>query len=355
MFKSLFLKSPARIIIALPALLLLTACGSGGDKTSKTSVPVPAEPTPFSLNFKAIAGDFEVDCDNAIDGLGPNGDYSVGVADLRFFISNLQLFDAEGKKIAIALDANAFQLNHPKGAVALIDFTGNDSGFCKAGQEGTARTNTKITGTLNAATNNNAINKVTFDVGVAQPVMQAVIAATDVMTDAPSPLGELQWSWASGYRHFVVNFVAMDATHNDITVNSGFHIGSTNCASTANPSKALTDKAECGRLNTPKVELNNFNPATQTVTVDLKAVFANVQDSDFLKATWTAIENGDVSNCIDARRKNDNTSCVTDQQLGLQCHSGSMQAACASLFPNFGLTLENGSADASKNTVFGMK
>ena len=236
-------------MIAAPALLLLSACGSGG--SSKTSAPVASQP--FTLNFKATAGEFEVNCDNAIDGIGPAGDYSVGVADLRFFISNVQFFDAEGKKIAITLDANSFQLNHSKGAVALMDFTGNDSGFCKAGQEGTARTNTKITGTLDAATTNNAINKVTFDVGVSQPVMQAVIGATDVITDAPAPLSELQWSWASGYRHFVMNFVAMDATHNDITVNSGFHIGSTDCNSTANPSKALADKAACGRLNTPKV------------------------------------------------------------------------------------------------------
>ena len=89
--------------------------------------------------------------------------------------------------------------------------------------------------------------------------------------------------------------------------------------------------------------------------MDVKAVLNNVKDSDFLRETWTQIENGDESYCIDNRRKDNNTSCVTNQQLGLQCHSGSMQAACVSLFPNFGLTLENGSADARKNSVFGAK
>ncbi len=338
------LKRLSRFMLTTAPLLLLNACDNS---SSNTQVSTTEKPTPFTLNFKAISGDFEVNCDNAIDGLGPNGDYSVGIADLRFFISHLQFFDANGKNIAITLDSNEFQLNHPQGSVALIDFTGNDSGFCDAGQEGTARTNSVIKGTLS---NNTSIAKVSFDVGVSQPVMQAVVAATDVITDVPSPLGELIWSWASGYRHFVVNFVAMDASHNDITVNSGFHIGSTDCS---NSGKALADKNSCGRLNTPKVTLNNFDPAINTVTVDLKAVFANVKDSDFVRETWSTINNGDSSHCIDERRKDDGASCVTSQQFGLQCHSGTMQAACASLFPNFGLTLADGSADASKNSVFG--
>ncbi|WDT76931.1 MAG: hypothetical protein MPW16_06875 [Candidatus Manganitrophus sp.] len=49
----------------------------------------------------------------------------------------------------------------------------------------------------------------TFDLGVSQPLMKATIA-NNTAEGAPSPLNEMYWSWASGYRHFVMNFAVED-------------------------------------------------------------------------------------------------------------------------------------------------
>ena len=46
---------------------------------------------------------------------------------------------------------------------------------------------------------------VSFDIGVPQKLMQALIGA-HTEESVPSPLNEMYWNWASGYCHFVFNF-----------------------------------------------------------------------------------------------------------------------------------------------------
>lgn len=260
-------------------------------------------------------------CNDLHPGFGPDQNYSIGVSDLRFFVSNIQFFDTSGTTITTTLDDTNFQLNHEAGTVALIDFTSTEpSTYCAQAQEGTARTNTVITG----SSSSDAIASISFDIGVPQSLMKAVIAATDNLNDTPSPLSELYWSWASGYRHFVMNFTTMDTTHTDMVENSGLHIGSRDCGGAT---KALSDQDECGLLNTPKVLLNNFNPADDIITVDVAAILNNAKNTDF----------------------------TMGDNFGLQCHSAATQAACASLFPNFGLNLDAGTADAANNIVFGVE
>ncbi|ACR10997.1 conserved hypothetical protein [Teredinibacter turnerae T7901] len=329
-------------------LLSLTLNGCGGSDSSETHTSAPS-PTPapsvqsFTLNFAPTANGAPVNCSNIVTGLGPNESYSVNIMDWRFYISDLAFYDTAGNRLPVYLDDNSFQLNESTGSVALIDFTDRSTGLCSDAQEGTARTNTKITGTYTGDVAN-----VGFRVGVPQALMKATIASTDDVNDAPSPLGELYWSWASGYRHFVLNFAAMDSAHTDMVENSGFHIGSRDCGTQGG--KALSDRETCGLINNPEVYLPGFDLENNLVTVDLAALLSNVRESDFLSDSWEDYGD-DESLCLDSRRNGN--SCVTAQSFGIQCHSGATQAACVSLFPNFGLNLTTGTADSESNIVFG--
>lgn len=336
-------KQPLKLLWAPSVLGLLAACG-GDDSTSSTNIPL-SEDTPFTINFKAINNELDVNCDNAADGIGPDDAYSIGVTDLRFYISNVKFYDAQGLEITTTLDDTDFQLNHTDGSVALIDFTDADSGYCSAAQEGTARTNTAIHGKTSVDT----IASLSFDVGVPQTLMKSVIEASDNVADTPSPLGEMHWSWAGGYRHFVMNFVAMNNDNNIMVENSDFHIGSRDCGSSG---KALSDLDTCGLINTPVVMLDGFDPNIHTVTVNLASIFENIQDTDFVSDIWTEFD-GDESLCIDERRNG--TSCVSGQNFGVQCHSASSQSACGALFPNFGIDLSTGTSDSITNVVFDMQ
>ena len=304
-------------------LTLLTGCSDGGSSTkgiAQVDSEVPGSRTEFKLQFKAMVGQMELTCDDIYSGMGANEAYSIGVSDLRFYVSNLSFYDSNGEEIPLTLDDNSFQLNDDAGSVSLIDFSDTDSGFCELAAEGTPRTNTRITG----MTEDQNIASVSFDVGVPQALMKSVITATDDVTDTPPPLSEMYWSWASGYRHFVFNFISMDGAHMDMIENSGLHIGSRDCGGAG---KALSDQDSCGLLNTPRVSLQNFNPHDNVVIVDVAQILLHATAADFMGMA----------------------------NFGIQCHSAVAQSACAVLFPSFGLDLEKGTADPNGNRVFGME
>ncbi|VUD64951.1 hypothetical protein TDB9533_03441 [Thalassocella blandensis] len=315
MYRQLFLSS------VLVSSLALTACGGDSSSSNGNGETLP-ETRELTLNFKAIAGQMDANCDNMITGLGPDGTDSVGLRDLRFYVSNIRLYDDAGAELDVEFDSNEFQYNSDQGFVALIDFTSNDSGSCDANEgEGTARTNLMITGDVE----DSRIADIAFDVGLSQAVMKDVIA-TNTAEDAPSPLNEMYWSWASGYRHFVFNFEVMDAMG---TYGGGaLHIGSRGCG--GDGQLALENKEECDFINTPSVMLQGFDPDMNTITVDLAAAL------------------NDLAFAIPQQESEQTTP-------GVNCHSSPMQTDCASIFVNFGVDMESGVADANGNTVFGME
>lgn len=289
--------------------LLLSGCG-GDSSTSSGGVD-------FSLNFKAIHNGVEVDCDNLLTGFGPESSDSIGVEDLRFYISNIQFYNDAGESLDITFDSNDFQYNSAEGFVALIDLTSNDSGYCEnAG--GTARTNTVITGRVSNAN----IADVSFDVGLPQAIMKDVIATT-TEESVRSPLNEMHWSWVTGYRHFLFNFSVMNTV--GTTGNGLLHIGSRDCGDVGQ--LALEEKDECDFINTPTVVLEDFDPDVNSVTVDLAEILNNV---DF------------------------EVSMQEQTSPGVACHSMPTQADCDEIFTNFGLSIETGLA-SENNAVFGME
>ncbi len=115
------------------------------------------------------------------------------------YVSNVRFYNAEGEEVAVTLDENEFQYSGATGQASLIDLTKNSEGTCAnsaiAFAEGTARVNDVITGTTLV----DSVSRVSFDVGVPQALMKDMIATTTPEA-APSPLNEMYWSWATGYR-----------------------------------------------------------------------------------------------------------------------------------------------------------
>ncbi|MEM7530390.1 MAG: MbnP family copper-binding protein [Pseudomonadota bacterium] len=286
-----------------------------------------AEPVPFSLRFVAMHGSDPAGCTDAITGIGPSGDISVGVNDLRFYVSDVTFRDGAGTALPASLTPSPFQLVAAEGAVALVDLTDASSGACAPGSvsfgEGTERMNDAVTGTRapgGAAT-------VSFRIGVPQRLMRAVIAAT-AAEDAPSPMREMHWNWAAGYRHFVLNHT-VDVT--DGRFGEGYvHIGSMDCGPAEG--KALSDRDRCGLVYTPAVTLSAAVGAETVVAVDLAPLFAAV---DFVAPVYDP-----------------ETFAVIGERPGTDCHSSSRQPDCMVIFPAFGLDMGTGEADAAANRIF---
>lgn len=310
---------PSRIA-GLLAAAFLTACGSSDSSNDPTGGDDQNNPvaSAFSLSFKAMSGVEEVNCDTMYTGFGNDQSYSVGVSDLRFYVSNIKFYDQYDVEIEATLDENEFQYQNEQGFVALIDLTSSDSGSCALDSlSGTSRVNNVISGSYL----DTGVAKVTFDVGLPQAMMKEVINSTSA-EDAPSPLNEMYWSWASGYRHFLMNFAIEDT--NGIAGDGFLHIGSKNC--TGDGLLALETQDECEFINTPKVELSNFDPAVNTVTIDIQNVLAGL-------AFAPTAEGSDAP--------------------AVRCHSApvAMQADCGPVFSNFGISTETGATVAADNAT----
>jgi uncharacterized repeat protein (TIGR04052 family) len=279
----------------------------------------------FTLRFAAGADGQEVGCGSEIAGLGPDGMHVVRPADLRFYVSNLRFYDAAGEPVALELDEDEFQYRSEAGEVALVDLTSNVEGACggaAVAAEATARTHAAITG----KTHVEDVARISFDVGVPQAVMQATIA-TSTAEAAPSPLDEMYWSWATGYRHFVFNF-EVDAGG---TLGEGYvHIGSRDCG--VDGSLALEDRDACTYVNNPAIELDGFDLTADTVMIDIPALLASL---DFVSPIYDP-----------------ETFEPIGEAPGIECHSSPMQSDCPTLFDNIGLDIASGSASAAANTVF---
>lgn len=306
------------------ASLLLCACGD-----DDPPAPVVATPQAFRLSFAAQADGKPVDCTSEIAGLGPDGGVRVGLSDLRFYVSNLKLWDASGAEVATTLDQNDFQYRNGTDHVSLIDLTGNTAGTCAgnavAFAEGTARTNDAIAGTTLVE----KVKRVTFDVGVPQSMMKNVIKSGTVEA-APSPLNEMYWSWATGYRHFVLNVAVTTPTGKG---DGYLHVGSRDCGPEGG--LALDDREACTFVNTPKVSLDVTTFGKDVIAIDLRAIF---KDLDFKAPIYDP-----------------KTFEVIGEGAGVECHSSPQQPHCAAIFSRFGLDLATGVATPASDVLFSVR
>ena len=317
--------SSSRIAGYCALVLSLAAVGCSDDSTSGPNGAKTAQP--FSLKFAATANGQDISCTDKITGLGADGKQTVGLSDLRFYISNIHFLDAQNNDVEISLDKNEFQYTSPAGSVALVDLTSNTEGTCKdsavAYAEGTARTNIAITG----KTIVEDVALVRFDVGVPQALMKETIA-NNTLEGAPSPLNEMYWSWASGYRHFVANFAVENGQGE---VGDGYlHIGSSDCGPA--DGKALEDRNACKFVNTPTVALSEFNLQKDSIRVEIPNALTKL---DFRAPIYDPM-----------------TFEVIGEGPGVECHSSPMQPDCGTIFTSFGIDIATGAVVPQAQTVF---
>lgn len=302
-------------MLCLSLLAMTAACGDNDEGS-----------VPFEIKFAAEAAGKPVSCDAPVTGLGPAGAHAIGVSDLRFYVSNLVLFGDDGLPLKVELDDNEFQYNSAAGSVSLIDLTGNTTGSCAGSAEGTGRTNEHVVGTASGE-----VHALSFEVGVPAAIMKATIA-TNTPEGAPSPLAEMYWSWASGYRHLVLNFTVQAPAGR--AGEGNVHIGSRDCG--AEGKRALEDRDVCGRAYTPKVTLPHFHPESSTVVLDVATLLGGL---DFISPVYDPVTFEPIG-----------------EGPGVECHSAPEgQPDCPILFNKLGLDQTSGSADALSNRVFSAK
>ncbi|MBQ0936616.1 MbnP family copper-binding protein [Ideonella paludis] len=240
--------------LAAASLAALSACG-GGDSTEDTG------PKAVRVEFAAVAGDTPITCASTLSGLGTTS-ASGTLADMRFYIANVKLVTRSGSEVPLVLSTED-NYNTTKGSdtLTLIDLE-DKTGTCA----GTTEMNASIKGTVPAG--DYVGMKMTLGVPLALNHTDQTAATTvtpAVINNAVHP--GMAWSWAGGRK-----FTKIEVTNASWTAPTFFtHLGSTGCTGT-NPAAGQVDT--CARPDRPVITLASFNPDSQKVAVDVKALLA---------------------------------------------------------------------------------
>jgi uncharacterized repeat protein (TIGR04052 family) len=244
--------------LLLAALALAGACSDdGGDAAPDAATPDAAAPDAttgqaVSIRFAVKAGGQDVTCGATLQDLG-TANSAVTLKDIRFYVSNVRLrAGADEVPVDLAQDGTWQHRD-----VALLDFEDGTAGCVGAG---TADTNDSVIGTVPPG----SYDGIVFELGVPYDLNHADHAA------APSPLNvaAMYWAWALGHKFLRFDIAVEGGTSWDV------HLGSALCDS---PGPTAPPPDGCDRPNRARIALADFDPATDTVVLDLGALLA---DSD---------------------------------------------------------------------------
>jgi len=245
------INTPKLLALTIASAAALAACGGGSEDTT---------PRQLSLDFAAYAGTTPVKCGTAVAGLG-SGAVEAQLKDLRFYVSNVRLVRADGTDVALTLTANDdWNLTKGTDSVTLIDLE-DATGSCAGG---TTATNPSVKGTVPAG--DYVGLKLTLGVPFA-------LNHSDYATATkPLDVGAMAWSWQSGRKFAKIEVTdPAGATGTWTAKTFNVHLGSTGC--TGNPASGETVK--CLAPNRSEVAIAAFNPSTQKLAVDIKALLAD--------------------------------------------------------------------------------
>lgn len=238
----------ASAIASAIATALLAACGGGSNEPTTQAVEIA---------FTAVAGNDAVTCASTLSGLGNNAT-TAQLKDLRFYIANVRLVSASGAEVPLTLGADS-DWNATVGAnsLTLIDLE-DKTGACG----GTTATHTVIQGTVPAG----SYTGIKMTLGVPQALNhtdQGAATTPAVINNAVHP--GMAWSWAGGRK-----FAKIEATNTAWTAPTfNVHLGATGCTGD-NPAAGLV--TSCAKPNRLDFGFTAFNPATQKIAVDVKAL-----------------------------------------------------------------------------------
>lgn len=252
---------------ALAAASFLAACGGGGGDAA------PSGPQAVAIEFATVAGTSPVSCATAsIPDLGTT-DANGRLRDARFYISNVAMIRADGVEVPLTLPANDnWNATIGDDRVTLIDLE-DRTGACTVG---TADLNPTLRGTVPAG---NYVG-VTMSLGVPFSMNHTNQGADLTVTPAAinnSAHPGMAWAWQGGRKFAKIELTDVLAAEPAGTVGKwaasvfNVHLGSTNCKG-ENPSAGLV--SDCDQRNRATVRFAAFNPATQKINVDVRALMA---------------------------------------------------------------------------------
>ncbi len=235
------------------------------------------------IPFLASWGDETIGC----------SDTPVALSDLRFYISEPELLDSDGRPQRLELHAN---LPWQQSGLALIDLE-NGQGACA---NGTSDRFAYLVGSVPPG----EYKGLRFTVGVPFDSNHSNPLTASAPLDDPA----MHWHWRSGYKFIRAGIK---------TANDGFwiHVGSAGCEGTVGNISA------CRFPNRTAVEIEDFRPNTDAVRIDLKTFFGAI-DLDDAEPT--------------------------------DCSSGPAESACVMPFAALGIDFESG-AVAGTQRVFSVQ
>jgi len=253
----------------------LAADGGNDEPVADSGSPDAAGPASeastrrdVTIRFKAKIGEREFACGETYEALGSQAT-TVTPQDLRLFIQDLALLAEDGTRVPVKSEVRAPWQSE---SVALLDFE-DSTGNCS----GTAETNDEITGSVPAGN----YKGIRFAVGVPEALNHAdPTKEADPLKSSAS----LSWSWLSGFRFAKIELVKAETSEYGAGM---FHPGSQAC--TGNPAAG---SVKCSKPNRNAIELDAFDPATDTIVIDLEPLFAATDLS-----VETACHAGDKTVC----------------------------------------------------------
>ncbi len=199
------------------------------------SVACARQPEPYAIRFAALSGDEPVACGDS------------ALTDLRFFVSEVEFFDANGESVSAALQADGAWQNE---SVALLDLE-DGTGLC---QNGSAATNDRIKVVAPPA----EYIGLRFTIGVPFGLNHA----NPLTAEPPLDDAAMHWHWRSGYKFLRAGWASDERS-------AGLHLGSTACRGT------VGNIVGCDAPNRVMVRLQAFHPGRDTVGVDVQALLAD--------------------------------------------------------------------------------
>lgn len=198
----------------------------------------------MEIRFEAKVSGDPFRCGVTYEGLG-NSRTRATPQDLRFFVHDVRLIDARGAEESLMLENDG---TWQRDGLALLDFE-NGEGEC--GAQGNSGTHTVLRGAA-AGTDFSGIS---FVLGV--PFEMNHVDAQSAA--APQNETAMWWNWNAGYKFFKADF----STPN-VPAGWSVHIGSTGCI--GNAAGAVN---QCANPNRTTIRLDNFNPDTQKIVLEL--------------------------------------------------------------------------------------
>lgn len=202
-----------------------------------------------TVDFAAFVGEETFECGRSYQDLGSSAGVTLTPTDLRFYVHDVNLIDAEGNAFPVDLDEDG---QWQSSGVALLDFE-NGTGSC---DNGTASMRTAVTGSVQEGSHVG----LAFTLGVpfGENHQDAAVAP------APLNLTAMFWNWNGGYK-----FLKFDAVTSGPSDDFRIHLGSTGCEENADGAVV-----SCAQPNRVVVTLDGFDVMSDSVRVDLAAVLS---------------------------------------------------------------------------------